>query len=68
MNRQHPDRISCWLGDDDAWLHDALDDLIEELKQSGVKTSKGDLVRQALLAMYGDRKGRYVPTGDSNSS
>lgn len=66
--RQHPNRINCWLSDEDTWLHPALEDLVREFEAQGVKTSKGDLIRQALLKTYGSRKAKYVNTDNSNGS
>ena len=61
MGRQHPNRIGTWLPDEDTWLHDCLEDLAREFtEQKGVRTTKGDLVRAALLMAYGERKNRYV--------
>lgn len=62
MNRQrkHPNRVSAWVPDTEVWLHDCLDDVAKTMTESGVKTTKSDLIREALMARYGHLKSRYV--------
>jgi hypothetical protein len=56
---KHPNRVSCWLRDQDSWLHDALDDLAKEMTEKGIKTTKSDLVRSALVDHYANLKAKY---------
>lgn len=48
-DRKHPNRISCWLSDDDMWVHDALAQMAKELTALGQKTSKSDVIRLILV-------------------
>jgi len=58
--RQHPNRISAWVPDDEVWIHDCLDDVAKTMTENGVRTTKSDLIRDAVMKLYGHLKRRYT--------
>ena len=61
---KNPQRINSWLRPEDVWLHQCLDDLAVQMTKAGIKSTKSDMVRLALLEVYGNQKQKYVPSKD----